>query len=170
MLQETAPPKWVSPNKPLAYIRIISKFLTTQPNIVKQKISQTGYSGFRTKAKRRLRNLRLCSVWILSEIVPLSQGLQLFPFQLIRISQKSKWCKIKDSNIWEPKHDPAESTNMMQSQLVDGNFESLYFWEPPLRESVASFYSWRTRQVRRCSSLECDLVRLLQCIHWGKIY
>lgn len=54
-------------------------------------------------------------------------SLQLFPIQLIGISQKSKCCKIKDSNSWDPKHNPVESTNTMQSQLVDGNFKSFYF-------------------------------------------
>ena len=55
------------------------------------------------------------------------EDLQLFPIQLIGILQKSKCYKIKDSNIWDPKHNLLENTNMMQSQLVDGNFKSLYF-------------------------------------------
>lgn len=42
-------------------------------------------------------------VGFVKKIASLSRGLQLFPIQLIGISQKSKCYKIKDSNIWGPK-------------------------------------------------------------------
>lgn len=106
---------------------MISKFLATQPNILKQKINQTYYSASWRSKEETEKSKTLQPMSFVKERVPLSWGLQLFPIQLIGISQKSKCYKIKDSNIWDPKHNPVESTNMMQSQLVDGKFKSLYF-------------------------------------------
>lgn len=107
----------------LAYISMISIFLATQPNILKQKISQIGYDLY--KEETILLGFTACE--FCQRDSSSVTGLWLFPIQLIGISQKSKCCKIKDSNIWKPKHNPVESTNMMQSQLVDGNFKSFYF-------------------------------------------
>lgn len=37
-----------------------------------------------------------------------------------RILLLTAYYKIKDSSIWDPKHNPVKSINMVQAQLVDG--------------------------------------------------
>ena len=59
----------------LACISMISTFLATQPNILKEKISQTCYGS----KQRRDSNLRLHGMWVLSERYFLCHKLTAFP-------------------------------------------------------------------------------------------
>lgn len=70
--------KRVSPNDPLAHICMISKFLVTQPNILKQKINQTFYSALWRSEEETEKSKTLQPVSFVKESSSV-MGLTAFP-------------------------------------------------------------------------------------------